>query len=106
MRIKEVKGGVCAPEGFKACGIHCGIRKNKAKKDLALILSEVRASAAGVYTTNLVQGAPVTVTKSNLSDGYAQAIICNSGNANTCNSDGIEIAENMCSLVSLSLIHI
>lgn len=99
MRIKEVKGGVCAPEGFKACGIHCGIRKNKTKKDLALIVSEVRAAAAGVYTTNLVKGAPVTVTKNNLADGYAQAIICNSGNANTCNSDGMEIAEKMCKLV-------
>lgn len=100
MRIKEVKGGVCAPEGFKAGGIHCGIRKNKTKKDLALIVSEVRAAAAGVYTSNLVKGAPVLVTKQNLTDGYAQAIICNSGNANTCNSDGIEIAEKMCSLVS------
>lgn len=100
MRIKEVKGGVCAPEGFKASGIHCGIRKNKAKKDLALIVSDVRAAAAGVYTTNLVKGAPVVVTKANIADGYAQAIICNSGNANTCNSDGIEIAENMCGLVS------
>ena len=72
MRIKEVKGGVCAPEGFKASGIHCGIRKNKAKKDLALIVSDVRAAAAGVYTTNLVKGAPVVVTKANIADGYAQ----------------------------------
>ncbi len=99
MRIKEVKGGVCAPEGFKANGIHCGIRKNRTKKDLALIVSDVRAAAAGVYTSNLVKGAPVLVTKKNLSDGYAQAIVCNSGNANTCNSDGIEIAEKMCGLV-------
>ncbi|MCM1437956.1 MAG: bifunctional ornithine acetyltransferase/N-acetylglutamate synthase [Roseburia sp.] len=100
MRIKEIKGGVCAPEGFKACGVHCGIRKNKAKKDLALIVSEKRAAAAGVYTTNLVKGAPVLVTKKHLSDGYAQAIICNSGNANTCNADGMEIAEKTCSLLS------
>lgn len=100
MLIKEIKGGVCAPAGFTANGLHCGIRHNKTKKDLALIFSEVRAAAAGVYTQNLVKGAPVVVTKNNLSDGYAQAIICNSGNANTCNSDGIEIAERMCSLVS------
>lgn len=99
MVIKEIKGGVCAPKGFKANGIHCGIRKNKAKRDFALIVSEVRATAAGVYTSNLVKGAPVIVTKKNLSDGYAQAIICNSGNANTCNSNGIEIAEGMCVLV-------
>lgn len=102
MKIREVTGGVCAPIGFKAAGIHCGIRKNKLKKDFALIVSEVRASAAGVYTSNLVKGAPVVVTKKHLSDGYAQAIICNSGNANTCNRNGIEIAEGMCSLVTKS----
>ncbi len=100
MKIKEIKGGVCAPLGFKANGIHCGIRKNKIKKDFALIVSDVRASAAGVYTSNLVKGAPVLVTKKNLSDGYARAIICNSGNANTCNADGVEVAENMCELVT------
>lgn len=97
--IKEIEGGVCAPKGFKANGVHCGIRRNKTKKDFALITSEVRAVAAGVYTQNLVKGAPVVVTKKNLSDGYAQAIICNSGNANTCNADGIQIAEEMCALV-------
>jgi glutamate N-acetyltransferase/amino-acid N-acetyltransferase len=100
MEIKEIQGGVCAPIGFTANGVHCGIRKNKTKKDFALILSKVRCSAAGVYTQNLVKGAPVIVTKKNISDGYAQAIICNSGNANTCNSNGIEIAEGMCDLVS------
>lgn len=100
MKIREIQGGVCAPLGFKAAGIHCGIRKNRDKKDFALIVSEVRASAAGVYTSNLVKGAPVTVTKKHIADGYAQAIVCNSGNANTCNSDGIEIANAMCSLVN------
>ena len=64
MNIKEVNGGVCAPKGFKANGVHCGIRKNKIKKDFALIVSDVMASAAGVYTSNLVKGAPVIVTKS------------------------------------------
>lgn len=95
----KINGGITAPKGFKASGIHCGIRKNKIKKDLALIVSDVRAAAASVYTTNLVKGAPITVTKNNIRDGYAQAIICNSGNANTCNANGIEIAEQMCSLV-------
>lgn len=99
MEIKEIQGGVCAPVGFKANGIHCGIRKNKLKRDFALIVSDVRCAAAGVYTSNLVKGAPVIVTKKNISDGYARAIVCNSGNANTCNSDGIEIAEEMCALV-------
>lgn len=99
MEFKEITGGVCAPKGFKANGVHCGIRKNKTKKDFALILSEVEAVAAGVYTSNLVKGAPVTVTKKHLKNGKARAIICNSGNANTCNADGVEIAEKMCKLV-------
>lgn len=97
--MKRIIGGVCAAKGFKANGVHCGIRKNKTKRDLSLIVSDVKASASCVYTTNLVKGAPILVTKSHVSDGYAQAIICNSGNANTCNADGVEIAEKMCSLV-------
>ena len=101
--MKEIKGGVCAAKGFKASGVHCGIRKNKTKKDLALIYSEKKAVAACVYTTNLVKGAPITVTKANVSDGYAQSAICNSGNANTCNANGVEIAEKMCSLLSEEL---
>ncbi len=101
--IKTVLGGVCAAKGFKAAGIHCGIRKNKTKRDLALIFSEVKANTAAVYTTNLVKGAPLTVTKNNIADGKAQAVICNSGNANTCNADGIEKAEAMCKLVSQEL---
>lgn len=99
MQITEIEGGVCAPKGFKANGVHCGIRKNKLKKDFALIVSEVRAAAAGVYTQNLVKGAPVTVTRRHLADGYARAIVVNSGNANTCNADGEEIAESMCKMV-------
>lgn len=91
-----IEGGVCAAKGFSASGIHCGIRKNKNKRDLALISSSVSANAAAVYTTNLVKGAPLIVTKRNISDGKARAIICNSGNANTCNADGEEIAETMC----------
>jgi glutamate N-acetyltransferase/amino-acid N-acetyltransferase len=98
--IKQINGGVCAAKGFSANGVHCGIRKNRTKRDLALIFSEKPATAAAVYTQNLVKGAPLTVTKSNIADGYAQAIICNSGNANTCNANGIEIAEQMCALVA------
>ncbi len=95
-----IEGGICAAKGFKANGIHCGIRKNKSKRDLSLIYSEQRAAAAAVYTTNLVKGAPIAVTKSNIADGYAQAVICNSGNANTCNYNGVEIAQQMCDLLS------
>ncbi|MBP5245055.1 MAG: bifunctional glutamate N-acetyltransferase/amino-acid acetyltransferase ArgJ [Clostridia bacterium] len=99
----RINGGVCAAKGFKASGIHCGIRKNKEKKDLSLIFSELSASASAVYTTNLVKGAPLTVTKSHLQNGKAQAIICNSGNANTCNANGIEIAEKTCELLAKEL---
>ncbi len=101
--MKIISGGVCAAKGFTASGVHCGIRKNKIKKDLALIYSEAKASAAAVYTTNLVKGAPLTVTKAHIADGKAQAVICNSGNANTCNANGIEIAEKMSDLVSDAL---
>ncbi|MBR4979501.1 MAG: bifunctional ornithine acetyltransferase/N-acetylglutamate synthase, partial [Clostridia bacterium] len=99
----KINGGVCAAKGFTASGIHCGIRKNKEKKDLSLIFSEVPASASAVYTTNLVKGAPLTVTKKHLESGKAQAIICNSGNANTCNANGVEIAEKTCELLANEL---
>ena len=101
--MKFVQGGVCAAKGFTAGGVHCGIRKNRDKKDLSLIVSETKASAAAVYTTNLVKGAPLVVTKEHLADGYAQAVICNSGNANTCNANGIEIANEMSALCANAL---
>ncbi len=98
-----INGGVCAAKGFLANGIHCGIRKNHTKKDLALIYSEKICNAAAVYTTNLVKGAPLKVTKTHLENGQAQAVICNSGNANTCNADGIEIAEKMSKMTADAL---
>ena len=98
--MKRVDWGICASAGFKAYGINCGIRKNKTKQDLSLIFSDVIADAAAVFTTNLVKGAPLLVTKEHLKDGKAQAIICNSGNANTCNANGIEIAEETCKLLA------
>ena len=98
--MKIIEGGVCAAKGFTANGIHAGIRKNKTKRDLALILSEVPASSAAVYTTNLVKGAPLKVTRANLLNGIAQAVVCNSGNANTCNANGIEIAKEMGQIVA------
>ncbi len=91
-------GGVCAPKGFKASGVHCGIRKNKAKKDLALIVADTLCTAAAVYTTNKVYGAPIVVTREHLANGVAKAVICNSGNANTCNADGVEKAYAMAEL--------
>ena len=101
--MKLIEGGVTAAKGFTANGIHCGIRKNRTKRDLSLIVSEQVASAASVYTTNLVKGAPLLVTKEHLKNGKAQAIICNSGNANTCNANGIEIAEAMSDLTAKAL---
>ena len=97
--MEMIQGGVCAAKGFKAAGVHCGIRRNPSKKDLALIVSEVPCSAAAVYTTNLVKGAPILLDKDHLADGIAQAVICNSGNANTCNANGVKIAKGMADLV-------
>ena len=101
--IKTIEGGVTAAAGFTASGVHCGIRHNRTKRDISLILSECPAAAAAVYTTNLVKGAPLTVTKRHIENGYARAILCNSGNANTCNADGEEIAEKMSALAAAEL---
>jgi len=97
----EIPGsGVTLAKGFRAAGEHLGIRKNQKKRDVALIVSDVRAAAACCYTSNLVKGAPLLITRENIADGYAQAMICNSGNANTCNANGIEIAKGMCDLAA------
>lgn len=101
--VHFIDGGVTAPQGFTANGIHCGIRKNKDKKDLALIVCEKECDAAAVYTQNLVYGAPITVTRENIKDGKARAVICNSGIANTCNADGLEKAQAMCDLAAKEL---
>lgn len=103
MEIKHIPGGATAPKGFMAAGIHCGIRKNKSKKDLALLFAEKSCDAAAVYTQNKVKGAPILVTRKHLADGKARAIICNSGNANTCNADGEEKAVQMCKLTADAL---
>lgn len=96
--------GVTAPKGFLASGIHCGLKKNNLKLDLALIYSEVQANAAGVYTKNKVKGAPIYITKEHLSNKKAQAIIINSGNANTCNgTDGLVKAKRMAELQGKAL---
>ena len=101
--VTWMENGICAPVGFQAAGIHCGIRRNRSKKDLALIYSSVMCTAASTYTLNKVKGAPIAVTKRHLQDGHAQAIICNSGNANTCNANGEEIANRMCELCAQEL---
>jgi len=99
--MKELRGGITAPIGFTASGVHCGIRKNKEKKDLALVWSEKPCAAAAVYTTNKVVGQPLVVTKEHPADGRARAIIVNSGNANTCTGpQGVADARRMAALVA------
>lgn len=101
--FQPVAGGVCAAKGFSAAGVHCGIRRNHSKLDLALIKADVRCAGAGCYTTNKVYGAPITVDREHLQDGYAQAILVNSGNANTCAPNGIQLAKDTCDLVAKAL---
>ena len=103
INIKRIEGGVTYPAGFRASGIHCGLRKNKSKKDLALILADKLCNAAAIYTTNKVYGAPITVTREHLKNGMARAAICNSGNANTCNPDGVDKANAMCAALAAQL---
>ncbi|WP_020004526.1 bifunctional glutamate N-acetyltransferase/amino-acid acetyltransferase ArgJ [Brachyspira innocens] len=98
--FKQIEGGVCAAKGFKANGVHAGIKKNSEKKDLAIIYSESLCSVGAVYTQNKACGANITVSKEHLKDGKAKAVICNSGNANTCNRDGVEKAKEMCKLAA------
>lgn len=116
-----VEGGVCAAKGFSANGIQCGlahkpltdgeetasaahgVNDGKKKNDLAVIYADAPCTAAAVYTTNKVKGAPILVTKQHLTNGMAQAVICNSVNANTCNVDGVQKANAMCELTAKAL---
>ena len=103
MLFTQIEGGVCAPKGFVAGGLHCGVRKNKDKTDLAMIACETPCTAAAMYTQNKVFGAPIAVTREHLKDGTAQAVVCNSGNANTCNADGVQKAKAMAALAAEAL---
>ena len=104
MKIKYIDGGITAPKGFLSSGIYCGIKQGTVKKDLALIYSEVPATASGMFTNNKVKGAPIYVCKDHLANKRAQAIIINSGNANTCNGqDGLNKAKKMTSLQAKAL---
>lgn len=100
-----VDGGVCAATGFVANGLNCGINPDKNKNDLGMVYSAKVCTAAAVYTQNKVKGAPIVVTKENLSksSGTARAVIVNSKNANTCNADGEEIAQKTCALAAEAL---
>lgn len=102
MSLKEISGGVCAAKGFKAAGIHCGVKANSNpdKNDLALILSERECTAAATYTLNRVKAAPLYVTMAHLEDGVAWGVVANSGNANACCPMSHENAEAMCNAVA------
>lgn len=103
--FKYIEGGVCAAKGIRANGLNCGLNPNKNKNDLCIVVSDVPCRAAAVYTQNKVKGAPITVTKNHLTatGGICRAVIANSKNANTCNADGIEKAEQMCALAAAEL---
>lgn len=102
---KYIEGGVCAAQGFTANGLNCGINPIKEKNDLGIVYSETPCNAAAVYTRNKVKGAPIIVTKKHLekSGGIARAVIANSKNANTCNPNGEEIAEQTSELAAKEL---
>jgi len=95
--VQYINGGVCAAKGFKASGIHVGVKtNNKSKKDLALIVSDCECTAAAVYTKNIVKAAPLLVTKEHLANGKARAVLANSGNANACAPLGEENSRKSC----------
>ena len=102
--MKFIEGGVCAAKGFKASGIHVGVKtSNTEKKDLALIAADCDCAAAAVYTRNVVKAAPLLVTNEHLQKGRARAVIVNSGNANACAPDGAENARRMCRAAASAL---
>ena len=98
-----IPGGITAPAGFLAAGVHCGIRRNRSKRDLALIFADRLCNAAAVYTTNLVKAAPVHLTMEHLRDGKARAILVNSGNANACAPGGMEAAKECVNAAAAAL---
>ena len=102
--LNFIEGGVCAAQGFRAAGIHVGVKTHAAwKKDVALIVSDVDCAAAAVFTKNVVKAAPIHVDKAHLADGKARAIIANSGNANACAPYGEENAEKMCAAAAKAI---
>ena len=102
--LNFIEGGVCAAQGFRAAGVHAGVKTHAAwKKDVALIVSDADCAAAAVFTKNVVKAAPVLVDKAHLSDGKARAVIANSGNANACAPEGEANAERMCAAAAKAI---
>ncbi|MDR3072850.1 MAG: bifunctional glutamate N-acetyltransferase/amino-acid acetyltransferase ArgJ [Clostridiales Family XIII bacterium] len=102
-KIKFTDKGICAPKGFRASGVHVGFRENQKKKDLGLLVSDVMCNAFAVHTQNKVKGAPILVNREHLKDGKAQGIVVNSGNANTCAPNGVQVARETCRLAADAL---
>ena len=102
--LNFIEGGVCAAQGFRAAGIHMGVKtRNTTKKDVALIVSDVECAAAGVFTKNAVKAAPIHVDREHLKNGKAKAVIVNSGNANACAPQGEENAKRMCAAAAKAI---
>ena len=102
--VSWIDGGVCAAQGFRAAGLHVGVKThNVNKKDVALIVSDADCAAAAVFTTNVVKAAPIHVTKAHLANGRARAVVANSGNANACAPLGEENAERMCAAAAKAI---
>ena len=102
--VSWIDGGVCAAQGFRAAGLHVGVKThNVNKKDVALIVSDSDCAAAAVFTTNVVKAAPIHVTKAHLANGRARAVVANSGNANACAPLGEENAERMCAAAAKAI---
>ena len=102
--VSWIDGGVCAAQGFRAAGLHVGVKThNVNKKDVALIVSDADCAAAGVFTTNVVKAAPIHVSMAHLADGRARAVVANSGNANACAPQGEENAQRMCAAAAKAI---
>lgn len=111
--MTPVPGGVTAPEGFRSAAVHCGIKAAAGALDLAIIAADASVPAAGIFTTNLAQAAPVLVSKRHLSasGGMARAIVVNSGCANACTgdrgmSDAVRMAADVASALSCPAEHV
>ena len=97
--LRKIRGGICAVEGFQIGGSICGMRENGAP-DLALILADKRCPTACVFSRSQLRGAPNVVNEKHLQNGYAQAIVINSGAATTFLQGGERLAKDVCALVS------
>ena len=111
--FRSINGSIIAPQGFLAAGLFCDVKRlgtgkgsdKGQKRDLALIVSEVPATAAGMFTTNQICAAPVKVCVEHIANGKAQAVVVNSGNANACTGEtGMDHARRMCAATAAVMV--